>query len=211
MGVKSSKSMRVATIFTGVAACTAGFTQAANAQDVVHTPVNHAAFPAARSTGSIRQISNCHDLAIKGTSEWQTDATYGPVGGGYSVCYGYKGTWQSPPGTGLSAECGGNNRGWLYGTKNYSTVVFDSGSDTHTPSSAGVTFLRFTSVDGPAAMNVLPPSINLTDRVCSRVLSSSAITPLSRSTASAPRRHSYSASVRGLLWHWVISAGYPVS
>lgn len=127
MKAKGSKSMRVATIFTGVAACTGGLAQAANAQDTTHTPVHHAAFPAARSTGSIRQVSDCHDLGIIGTSNWQTDATYGPVGGGFSVCYGDKGTWQSPPGTGLSAECGGNNRGWLYGGKNDSPVVFDFG------------------------------------------------------------------------------------
>jgi hypothetical protein len=59
MNAASSKSMprramRVATIFTGVAACTVGVTQAAHAQGI---GPGTAARPAASHTGSIR-ISN---------------------------------------------------------------------------------------------------------------------------------------------------------
>lgn len=63
-GGKSStrKSMRVATIFTGVAACTAGMVQVANAQDVAQAAVKHvgrAARPAGRIAGSIRSAVAC--------------------------------------------------------------------------------------------------------------------------------------------------------
>ena len=69
---RSRRSMRVATIFTGVTACTFGAaTQVANAQDAAHTAVTHPAtragfaIPAGgRSYGSIRMAYGCGAAGI---------------------------------------------------------------------------------------------------------------------------------------------------
>ena len=50
VSTKPRRSMRVATVFTGIAACTAGVTQVANAQD---------ARPMGRASGSIREYTEC--------------------------------------------------------------------------------------------------------------------------------------------------------
>lgn len=120
----SKKSMRVATVFTGIAACTLGVTQAANAQDAarpVAKPVSkhiaRAVRPAGRITGSIRYVEACANNHSKGTwFHYSTTVGYG--GSIYiytSYCFGYRGAWFSPPGTGILAECGGNNYGYLIG------------------------------------------------------------------------------------------------
>lgn len=120
---KSRKSIRVATVFTGIAACTAGMAQVANAQDAATAePANQ---------GSIRHASAC---GYHGTDPtWlhvSTNFLLGASRGGSpnytyitSVCFGYKGAYSSPPGIGINAECGGNNKGWL-GGKNGGTSVF---------------------------------------------------------------------------------------
>ena|ERR1039457_2812334 len=122
MGAVSSrsmprKSMRVATIFTGVAACTAGVTQVANAQDAAkHTSkhIGRAIRPAGRVSGSIRYVDECIQQGIDST--WLHLKMFNPGTQRWSsICFGYRGYYGSPPGIGVFSECGGNNHGWLSG------------------------------------------------------------------------------------------------
>jgi hypothetical protein len=105
------RAMRVATIFTGVAACTVGTTQVANAHTRPAVPAGH--------TGSIRLA---HDCAVNGIDhEWlhvSNPSSPAPtVPFVASNCFGFKGAYYSPPGVGINAECGGNNFGYLLGYK----------------------------------------------------------------------------------------------
>jgi hypothetical protein len=122
---RSRRSMRVATIFTGVTACTFGAaTQVANAQDATHTAVTHTATRAGLailaggpSYGSIRMAYNCGAAGID--HQWlhvSVTSYIGPSVWEYkSLCFGYFGLWNSPPYTGVRKECGGNNHGLLVG------------------------------------------------------------------------------------------------
>jgi hypothetical protein len=140
---KPRKSMRVATIFTGVAACTVGLTQVANAQDLTHA----AAKPASKQVrntlhpdniGSIRDASACGARGVDRT--WlhvSTNFLLGESRGGSpnytyvtSVCFGFKGAYSSPPGIGINAECGGNNHGWLGGVNGGESVFAQFGAGT---------------------------------------------------------------------------------
>jgi hypothetical protein len=107
--------MRVATIFTGVAAATVGVTQVANAQDAAHPAakqtskhIGRAMRPASAIFGSIRSAAHC---ALSGTDKtWLhvSTITYFSDGYGYtSLCFGFKGIFDSPLFTGIRAECGG--------------------------------------------------------------------------------------------------------
>jgi hypothetical protein len=115
------KTMRVATIFTGVAATTAGVMQVAHAQDIRPAGTQdirpgHAALPAGRLSGSIRSAPTCGDRGID--KNWLHVSTTFYIGLSFdytSVCFGFRGTFQSPPDTGVRAECGGNNHGFLLG------------------------------------------------------------------------------------------------
>lgn len=126
---KPRKSMRVATIFTGVAAATVGMTQVATAQEVAHSAAKPASRHIARQMrpaiapefkyGSIRSSGGC---AITDTGHPATHGTWlhldwlvTSFGQSFSECYGYKGFIISPPGFGVTYECGGNNYGSLYG------------------------------------------------------------------------------------------------
>jgi hypothetical protein len=124
---KRSRAMRVATIFTGVAAATVGMTQAANAQEVAHPvgkpavgQVGGAVLPDVRRLfGSIQYYDSC--AAHNTHPTWLHVATFfsssQAIGGQYeaSVCFGFKGSLSSPPGHGMVGECGGNNYGFLLG------------------------------------------------------------------------------------------------
>jgi hypothetical protein len=123
MGSASSKSrprrsMRVATVFTGIAACTAGMTQVAEARDAAHRA---AIRPAASTYGSIKDSIACGD---KGTHpSWlHVSTTAASTSDGLdhniitSVCFGDYGTYESPPYYGMRAECGGTNHGFLVGS-----------------------------------------------------------------------------------------------
>jgi hypothetical protein len=116
--------MRVATIFTGVAACTFGAaTQVANAQEAVPQAAGHMtqgvgrAIADGKSYGSIRMAENCGEYNTDkewlhvSTTDYYTTYYWQVV----SLCFGYKGLWNSPPFTGIKAECGGNNHGLLVG------------------------------------------------------------------------------------------------
>jgi len=134
MGAASDKSkprgtMQVATIFTGVAAVTAGMTQAANAQDVAHPAATHTSKhigrtirPAGRFDGSIQQSQSCGNRLPVRHPTWLHVSTESVVGGvGYgitSVCFGGAGIYSSPFGVGLYGECGGNNYGYIEGYNN---------------------------------------------------------------------------------------------
>jgi hypothetical protein len=120
---KPRRLMRAATIFTGVAGVattTVGLTQPANAQDAGR-----------KVSGSIRYDVNCGHAGVDRT--WlhvstTTSGGYGPQG--QSVCFGYKGLYSSPPLTGMYGYCGGNNYGWINGSKNGTYVIVDFGPGT---------------------------------------------------------------------------------
>jgi hypothetical protein len=134
---RPSRAMRVATVFTGVAACTVGVTQAAQAQGIRPEAGAGPATgvrPAGYTYGSIRDSSNCaaqgkdkNWLHVSATEYWSWGYSYN------SVCFGYKGAYSSPPFTGARAECGGNNHGYLLGTKNggYASFWYGAGTTYH--------------------------------------------------------------------------------
>lgn len=126
---KPRKTMRVATVFTGVAAVTVGMTQVANAQDAthaVHKPTTkHIARqirPAATASsryGSMEISYACAlDYPTPAHPTWLHVWVHSPYGeGGESLwCYGFKGESYSPPGIGIISECAGNNYGILAGS-----------------------------------------------------------------------------------------------
>jgi hypothetical protein len=126
---KAKRTLRVATVFTGVAAAAVGMTQAANAQEVGNPAakptskhIGDAIHPDGRINGSIRSRLSC---AHYGGNLADTDPTWLHVStansAGYglfyeSTCFGYKGLLSSPYGVGIYAECGGNNHGYIDGT-----------------------------------------------------------------------------------------------
>lgn len=133
--------MRVATIFTGVAAAAVGMTQAANAQDAAPaayqpTPRHlvRQMRPAESKFGSIRSSAFCaiadvghpaHDFTWLHLYWW--DASLATSN---SVCYGFAGWIVSPPGRGVTYECGGNNHGELRGFSKGKSWHFDFGPGT---------------------------------------------------------------------------------
>jgi hypothetical protein len=123
MKSRTRKSMRVASVFTGVAAATVGMTtQAANAQDAAHPAVRptsrhigRTVHPAGRVSGSIRMNSDCGNRSIDKNWLHVSTNTGSPILPYESYCFGYKGLFVSPPGVGINYECGGNNHGYLAG------------------------------------------------------------------------------------------------
>jgi hypothetical protein len=106
------KSMRVATIFTGVAAVTVGMTQVANAQEITHPA--RAIAQGTPISGNIKSTWNCAYFNEDHT--WLHVSTLADSYGPYmSACFGGKGIMHSPQGSGLFAECGGNNKGYIDG------------------------------------------------------------------------------------------------
>ena len=127
-GAKSRRTLRVATVFTGVAAVAVGMAQAANAQDGAAPAAKQASrhlgraiSQAVRIDGSIRSVVNCAFLNEDPT--WLHISTINSGFGHYiSVCFGYKGIMESPPGSGMYAECGGNNKGYIDGESGGGTI-----------------------------------------------------------------------------------------
>jgi hypothetical protein len=140
MDAASSKSrprkmMRVATIFTGVAAATAGVTQVANAQEIRPAGAHdirpgHAARPAGRVSGSIRYNEACGNQSIDKTWLHVSTNTGSSILPYQSYCFGFKGTYVSPPGIGVNYECGGNNHGYLIGVNGGRSKSFHFGPGT---------------------------------------------------------------------------------
>jgi hypothetical protein len=100
------KTMRVATVFTGAVAA-AAFAPAAMAAtaDPGHAAVaGHLAQPESKIWGSIQQTSSCANVP-----HWLHIAQNAPL---YSLCFGFEG--RSKVSTYMSAECGGNNYGFLF-------------------------------------------------------------------------------------------------
>jgi hypothetical protein len=130
--------MRVATIFTGVAAVTVGTTQIANAEDANHPAAKHigqTARPAGTTYGSIKDAYNCAWHLSRGTwlhvdTSFVVSDTSGHVYQDQSVCYGFKGFNISPPGVGMHAQCGGNNHGSLIGSEHGERVLAPFGPGT---------------------------------------------------------------------------------
>jgi hypothetical protein len=137
MGVASTKSrakksMRVATIFTGVATLTTGMAQAADAQGT-HAAVRskntgRVAQPDGKITGSIEYVSDCGNY-VNSNSTWfhyrtMSATIFSPY------CFGFRGAYLSPPGVGLRSQCGGNNHGDLVGAKGGASVSATFGPGT---------------------------------------------------------------------------------
>lgn len=142
---KPRKSMRVATIFTGVAAATVGMAPVANAQGA--TPAAHKSTPrhSARQLRRAAVPASSHYGRIQ-ISPWCAEPASSPAhphwlhvwvgsprgeGGREMDCYGYTGTWFSPPGIGISSECGGNNFGVLAGSGGAWDFHFHQGTTYH--------------------------------------------------------------------------------
>src|SRR5580693_8428439 len=121
MGTRAGRSMRVATLFTGVAAMTVGLAQAANAQEgakpSARPALKHGAGPDAippgggKQSGSIQYYRNCGE-GLGTHSHWQhTAVAFSKTSYGFYIpgsdCFGFKGTLVSPSGTGAISECGG--------------------------------------------------------------------------------------------------------
>lgn len=97
------KSMRVATVFTGVTACAAAFAPTANPQPADKS-APRAALRAVKGAG-IRS-GDC-----TGVPSWVH--VYYPGGG--ATCFGYQGTYSITSPAWASGFCGGNNYGYLSG------------------------------------------------------------------------------------------------
>lgn len=122
---KSKKSMRVATLFTGVAVSTLAMTQAANAQDVVRPIAEHdLPGPGVRPDTSIRGGSCLISRANWVHLGWSR----GPGAGYSSYCYGFKGKLFTD--ATIEGECGGNNHGTLYGSISDVAKTFNFGPGT---------------------------------------------------------------------------------
>ena len=134
------RSMRVATIFTGVAAATVGVTQVANAQEIRpanlqdHRPANARGMrPAGTIYGNTALAQNCGFAG--------SDPTWVHVSAIYSLynpivvsdCFGNRGEYQSPPYIGARGECGGNNHGFVLGVNGgrSKSFVFGPGTTYH--------------------------------------------------------------------------------
>jgi hypothetical protein len=127
---RTRKSMRVATIFTGVAACTGGMTQAAHAQAIRPETT---ARPATAVYGSIRWVLNCAQDNKDSHFMHYSTVISSPYQFRGSICFGFKGSDYSPPGIGVRYECGGNNHGFVEGTNGgrFESYNFGPGNGYH--------------------------------------------------------------------------------
>jgi hypothetical protein len=125
---KSKRTMRVATVFTGIAACTAGMAAyGTTAQAATHTTVKPTVKPAVRPavrtpgrvSGSIREVTSC------GSNTWLHVMSEDNFG---SFCFGFRGTSIPTNETGMYAQCGGNNYGWLSSLRGSRFVTFGKGT-----------------------------------------------------------------------------------
>jgi hypothetical protein len=124
---KPKKSMRVATIFTGIAACTVGMAYGglayggtAQAATVKHTPkgIGLTNKPAYRTSGNIEEVVSC------GTNTW----LHVESKSGGSFCFGFRGTSVPTNEVGMYAQCGGNNYGWLSSARGHRATPFYRGT-----------------------------------------------------------------------------------
>jgi hypothetical protein len=100
------KAMRVATVFTGVAACAAAFVPTANAH-ALGRPARHPALKVKPETTGIRSVANCGSKdATWFRAYWTIPYDSSPQ----SVCVGYAGKMRIA-GHDYWGYCGGNNRG----------------------------------------------------------------------------------------------------
>jgi hypothetical protein len=103
MSARSRRTMRVATVFTGIAACTA-----------IGAPKAFAS-SGHRITGSIREVNSCSHPANNNP----IDSTWLHVNSKNSNvqrCYGFKGDYSPAGEVGIGTQCGGNNYGFLSAT-----------------------------------------------------------------------------------------------
>jgi hypothetical protein len=132
---KSRRTLRVATVFTGVAVAAVGMAQAANAQDGAKPAARQASSHLGRATGqgvridgSIKSVVNCANTYtthgwVDDDPTWLHISTHNsPFGHYISVCFGFAGIMHSPPGSGMWAECGGNNYGYINGMSGGGTI-----------------------------------------------------------------------------------------
>lgn len=127
---KPKRSMRVATLFTGMATCAAGMAYGGTAL-AAHATVEHTTKltprtfnPAGRNvSGSIQEVSEC------GNNTWLHVIS---AVNQRSICFGFRGTTSASNETGAAAECGGNNYGWMDSVRGYRIFSFREGTTFHT-------------------------------------------------------------------------------
>jgi hypothetical protein len=147
----SGRTMRVATVFTGAAACAAAFTPATAAAGIGHHAVARpghqlrldvavAAADRIRS-GPCSRLGSSADLRFK--------AFLG------RICFGYAGIWTRHPGSGYSVSqiCGGNNFGSYggyskQGLGSFHSAEFRQGSTYVFLPWAGTTDLTYVNIQG---------------------------------------------------------------
>jgi hypothetical protein len=132
-GIK--RTMRVATTFTGAAACAVAFNPAAMAAtgppaaqaDHQQQLRRFAIAGNTRLSGSIRESAGCDGANV---SHW-LHVSEGPGFG--AVCFGYRGLLLTSPYPDMKAFCGGNNSGYIWGTDNVHsyTVYYHFGHGTY--------------------------------------------------------------------------------
>jgi hypothetical protein len=134
--IASGKTKRVATVFTGAAACAAAFVPAAHAANGHQAGLDgktltarslrgtvHGARPDSVGTsGSIQKATNCAD-----TPKWVHLAK-----GTAEDCFGFPGVWSFSVGglpghVDVSKICGGNNYGW-YASENGKVGYYHQGT-----------------------------------------------------------------------------------
>jgi hypothetical protein len=111
---KPKRSMRVATIFTGIAACTtAGMAHGAAAQ-------------AAATKAASRVSGNIQERTCEGVNTtWLhvlSEASH------RCFSFGFDGTSIPTNEIGLLAQCGGNNYGWFLSLRNQNSITFGRGT-----------------------------------------------------------------------------------
>jgi hypothetical protein len=109
-GTEMKKPFRVATVFTGAAACAAAFTPAAAAMPTAAGATTHDLAPGITATGNITATDDCGS-ATKGWLYLYYTASehHGPI------CLGGIGTAPLDPGTAMAGFCPGNTSGSLAG------------------------------------------------------------------------------------------------
>jgi len=144
---KPKRSIRVATLFTGIATCAAGMAYGGTAQAATHTTVEHtpkltprAVKPAGRNvSGSIQEVSEC------GNNTWLHVIS---AVNGRAICFGFKGTTSASNETGAAAECGGNNFGWMDSLEGYRFFSFREGTTFHTLSWPHLSYVHISGWKG---------------------------------------------------------------
>jgi hypothetical protein len=132
--VASRKAMRVATVFTGAAACVTAFAPGAAAYAGHYAAIGQPGHLARLDSKGLeaqpdtRVSGNIQSGACGGRPNW----VHFEIGAA-TICFGSKGQWEDyDPGYRESKICGGNNFGWYSGkseNSRYNTAGFHPGTN----------------------------------------------------------------------------------